>query len=288
VKEHIKDYGHYGPHSASDRPRRPGKRILTTEAITARFEEWSVDEKGDSQPRRTVQSFEYNSFKTRLWHTDVVAEIFFKGDDDAEVEDGHICPIEGCYYLGRGRPEGCERVVFKTLKALLEHQQGAHGSGLGPSPAMQVREKERGSTLSSTSSDSYSSRTLSVNSDSPYSQLEDLLGLDFGTEDPKVWNENFAPVPSSFCKASEGIECYCQSCCQREMAIPLRSEFVVPQLPGESSYMHFTTLHSSSSLHDTQCQVSEPTTDTEDYRFSLPSSHSTSLFRHDSLNSRSK
>jgi hypothetical protein len=287
VKEHIKDYGHYGPHSASDRPRRPGKQILTTEAITARFEEWSVDEEGDSQPRRTVQSCEYNSFKTRLWHTDVAAEIFFKGDD-AGVGDGHICRVEGCYYFGRGRPEGCERVVFKTLKALLEHFRRAHESGLGPSLAMQVREKERGSTLSSTSSDSYSSRTLSVNSDSPYGQLEDFLGLGFGTEGLKVLDENFAPVPSSFCKAVEGIECYCQSCGQRGMATPLRSEFVVPQLPGQSSYMPFTTLHSSSSLHDTQCQVSEPTTDTENDRFSLPSSHSTSLFRHDFLNSRSK
>ena len=146
MKEHIKDYGHYGPHSASDRPRQPGKQILTTEAITARFEEWSVDENGDSQPRRTVQSCEYNSFKTRLWHTDVAAEIFFKGDKAGEG-DGHICPVEGCYYLGMGRPEGCERVVFKTMKALLEHRRRAHESGLGPSLAMQVRERKEGVLL---------------------------------------------------------------------------------------------------------------------------------------------
>lgn len=297
MKEHIKEYGHYGPHSANDRPRRPGERLLETDVITARFEEWIVNEKGGSQPRRTVQRCEYNSFKTRLWHTDVPGELFLKGDE--KPREGHRCSVEGCYYYELRPPPGCEKVAFKTPKALQEHCRRAHGlSGIGPSQGTQVGEDERRRTAArdSISTDSYSTRTLSVYSDSPYSQL-DFLGLDLDTSGPDhmngmEWNEMMPPALSSICLAGDGTDCYCQSCCQRGTSTPQQSEPMVTQIstsPSAMQTLHVPDLSTWSSLPDTDyIQVSEPSTDTENYRFGLSSSNSISLFRHDSLKSRAR
>jgi hypothetical protein len=297
VKEHIKEYGHYGPHSANDRPRRPGERLLETDVITARYEEWIVDEKGGSQPRRTVQKCEYNSFKTRLWHTDVPGELFLKGDE--KLREGHRCSVEGCYYYELQPPPGCEKVAFKTPKGLQEHIRRAHGlSGFSPSLGTQVGEDEKRRTAErdSISTDSYSTRTLSVYSDSPYSQL-DLLGLGLDTSgldhmNEMEWNKMVPPDLSDICFAGDGIDCCCQSCCQRGTSTPQQSESMVTQLSASSSDMqtlHVPGLSMWSSLHDTDhIQSSEPSTDTENYRLGLPSSKSVSLFRHDSLKSRAR
>jgi hypothetical protein len=294
VKEHIKEYGHYGPHSANNRPRRAGERHLTIHAITAWFEEWSVDENVDLQPRRTVQSCVYDSFKTMLWHTDVAADIFLRGDE-ARARDAHKCLVEGCYYHQLGPPEGCETVVFKTAKDLQEHHRRAHESDLGPLLATQVGRKESGSIVecSSAPTDSHSSKRLPLNSDLGYSHLDFLLlGMDnSGADHTKSieWSEMAGPALSDCCSAGEGVECYCQACCQRvTTTTQQQSESMVPQVLRAASDIEFSTLSSSSSMHYIDFQLSDTTTDTENYQFGLPACNSTSLFRHDSLKARSK
>jgi hypothetical protein len=296
VKEHIKEYGHYAPHSARDRPRRPGERLLTIHVITARFEEWTVDEDGDSQPRRTVKSCEYNnSFKTKLWHADIPGEIFWKGDDEG-AKDGHACPVEGCYFYHGRPPEGCEKVLFKTPKGLQEHYRRSHESSRsGPSLATLLGEKEIRSVYerSSSSTDPYSASTLSLSSDSSFSALGyrgsgfNTFGADHlkGAE----WSEMLASMASSFCVAGEDTVCYCQSCCQRETDIPQQSEAMAPQLSTDSSEFPSSHVSSTSWLSYSEYpQLSESITGTGNYHFGLASSNATSLFRHDSLKSRMK
>ena len=227
MKEHIKEYGHYGPHSARDRPRRPGERLYTIHVIKARYEEWTVDENGDSQPRRKVQSCEYNnSFKTKLWHTDVPGDMFWRGDEEG-ARDGHACPVEGCYFYYRGPPDGCEKVLFKTLKGLQEHYRRSHESSRsGPSLATLLGEKEIHSVAdrSSSSTDSYSASTLSLSSGSSFSALG-YLGSSFNTFGAdRLKGAEWSEWASSFCVAGEESVCYCQSCCQRGTNIPQHSE----------------------------------------------------------------
>jgi hypothetical protein len=133
VKEHIKDYGHYGPHSANERPRRPGKLLSTNETIKAVFEEWTLELNGKqnehSQPRRRIQSCEYDAPKTKLWHEDVTGELYLRGnsveDDVFEGGSWHQCLVADCYYQILS-PEGLGATVFKTAKGLLEHCRRSH------------------------------------------------------------------------------------------------------------------------------------------------------------------
>ena len=127
VKEHIKDYGHYAPHSANDRLRRPGKPLFAEHIITVFFEEWTLDGDESSLPLRNVQSCEYNSINTKLWHTDDIGELFLRVESYEELEalNDHQCTAVDCYYQIRP-PEGLRGTVFKTLKGLHEHIHRAH------------------------------------------------------------------------------------------------------------------------------------------------------------------
>jgi hypothetical protein len=255
-----------------------------------------VDEDGESQPRRKVQSCEYNnSFKTKLWHTDVPGDMFWRGDEGG-ARDGHACPVEGCYFYYRGPPDGCEKVLFKTLKGLQEHYRRSHESSRsGPSLATLLGEKEIHSVAdrSSSSADSYSATTISLGSGSSSSALRFLdTGFNtFGADHLKgaEWSEMVASMASSFCMAGEDKVCYCQSCCQRGTNIPQQSEAMTPQLSTDSS--EFPSSHVSPipwQTYSEYLQIAESTTDTGNYHFGIPSSHTTSLFRHDSLKSRMK
>ncbi|PVH76148.1 hypothetical protein DL98DRAFT_300185 [Cadophora sp. DSE1049] len=130
VKEHIKDKGHYGPHSPSDRPRRPGEPLVVETVILARFEIWEVDISSNSQPRRIVQYCEFNSCKTKLWHLDITAEALLRDRDNYLVTEWNhtverTCSFWNCYFTSRP-PENCELVLFKTDEALQEHRRRAH------------------------------------------------------------------------------------------------------------------------------------------------------------------
>lgn len=129
VKEHIKDKGHYGPHSPSDRARRPGKPLAFSVLILARFEQWELDSSSDREPRRTVQSCKFNSSTTKVWHLDVTAEVLLRGREhhptDLNCTLAWSCTFWNCYFSSRP-PENCEGVLFKTEDALQEHRRRAH------------------------------------------------------------------------------------------------------------------------------------------------------------------
>ena len=133
VKEHIKDYGHYGPHSASDRSRRPGKLLATDEIIKVVFEEWTLgsDEKQNEilQPRKSIRPCEYDPRKTKLWHKDDTGDLYLHGntleDDVFKGVPWHQCLDPDCYYQLLP-PGGLGVTVFKTSRGLLEHCRRAH------------------------------------------------------------------------------------------------------------------------------------------------------------------
>ena len=157
AKEHIKDYGHYGPHSANDRSRRPGNRLWEDHSITVFFEEWALhaDGSGNLQPRRIVQSCEYDTHRTKLWHADDTGDLYLRGDVVGILQGirDNICPTPDCYYQLFPRP-GLETTVFKTARGLQEHYRNAHElpsqtSSLPsrlPSPERQDSCKDSGST----------------------------------------------------------------------------------------------------------------------------------------------
>ena len=286
MKEHIKEYGHYGPHSTCDRTRRPGERLYTIHGIKARYEEWTVDENGDSQPRRTVKSCEYNnSFKTKLWHTDVPGDMFWRGDEEG-ARDGHGCPVEGCYFYCRVPPKGCERVLFKTLKGLQEHYRRSHEwSRSGPSLETLLVEEEIRSVAERSSistTDSYTTNSLPLSSGSSFTVVGRLgSGIDTYNAD------HLKEAEWIFCVAGEDTVCYCQSCCQRGANSGQQSEAMTPQLSTDSSeFPPYST--TSFPTYPDHLQLSEATTDTGNYHFGVPSTNATSLFRHNSLKSRTK
>lgn len=284
MKEHIKEYGHYGPHSACDRPRRPGERLYTIHVIKARFEEWTVDEKGDLQPRRKVQSCEYNnSFKTKLWHADIPGDLFWRGNEEG-ARDGHACPVEGCYFYYKGPPEGCEKVLFKTLKGLQEHYRRSHESSRsGPSlETLLLEEKIRSaaehSSISTT--DSYSTNSLTLGSGSSFNGVGHLAS-GFNTFNA----DHLKGAEWIFCVAGEDTVCYCQSCCQRGTTSAQQLEATTPQLStNPSEFPPYSTTSWPSSLD--HLQLSEFATDTGNYHFGVLPNNSTSIFRRDSLKSR--
>ncbi|CZR61386.1 uncharacterized protein PAC_11282 [Phialocephala subalpina] len=125
AKEHIKEYGHYGPHSANVRPRRAENTLPPGHSITIYLEEWTaLDEDRSSQHQRTIQSYEYDSSKTKLWHEDNTGDQFCREEFDGCL-DGLSCQETDCYYHSCP-PEGLERVFFKTEKGLQEHSRRAH------------------------------------------------------------------------------------------------------------------------------------------------------------------
>jgi hypothetical protein len=137
TKEHIKDYGHYGPHSAKDRLRRPGNRLWEDHPITVFFEEWTLhaDENGNLQPRRIVQSCEYDTHKTKLWHADDIGDLYVRGDVVGMLQGirDNICPTPDCYYQ-LFPPPGLETTVFKTARGLQEHYRNAHEMPIQTAP----------------------------------------------------------------------------------------------------------------------------------------------------------
>jgi hypothetical protein len=133
VKEHIKEYGHYGPHSANDRPRRSGNVRSTDEIIKAVFEEWTLEsnetQNKNLHSQRKIQSCEYDPRKTKLWHNDDTGDLYLRvnslEDDVLEGVLWHQCLVSDCYYQLHA-PEGLGATVFKTLKGLHEHYRRSH------------------------------------------------------------------------------------------------------------------------------------------------------------------
>jgi hypothetical protein len=128
VKEHIKDYGRYGPHSANDRPRRPGNCLHGGIIINAAYEEWTVDVIAQPQSARIVRLYEYNSSKTKLWHVDDTGELYLRIEPTASFMgmQGERCTVSGCHYSLSDNPGVAHTVLFKTSKALQEHLRRAH------------------------------------------------------------------------------------------------------------------------------------------------------------------
>ncbi|KAH8663440.1 hypothetical protein BGZ60DRAFT_67598 [Tricladium varicosporioides] len=143
VKEHIKEHGHYGPHSANNRGRRPGNPLFQEYLITACFEECISD---NGAILRTVNICLFDSLKTKLWHKDDIGEHFVRKNSPGEISDCFECFNKGCYY-GAQPIEGYSVTRFKTKGAMMDHARRAHGS---PSPffASEMLVEENGITSS--------------------------------------------------------------------------------------------------------------------------------------------
>jgi len=135
VKGHIKDYGHYGPHSANERPRRPEKALYIGPPITAIFEEWTLWSNGEQQEnprtRRSIQSCEFDPRKPKLklWHEDSTGDLYLHREHLHENlawgGSRYPCLVSDCYYQTVS-PVGLRTTVFKTSKGLMDHCRRAH------------------------------------------------------------------------------------------------------------------------------------------------------------------
>lgn len=124
AKEHIKDFGHYGPHSPSDRRRRPGNELTETHHIRACYEQWTLNE--NSQAHRSVEIVEFTSPGTKLWYTDDTANLYLRDDLDKLIRSETIeCGVPTCYYR-LSPPDGLRATLFKTVQGLEEHRRRAH------------------------------------------------------------------------------------------------------------------------------------------------------------------
>lgn len=257
VKDHIKERGHYGPHSSSDRPRRPGEPLFTEYIILARFEEWYVDGNSDSKPSRTVKSWELNSLKTKLWHPDDTAEALlrYRNDPIAMKIDGRICSVWDCYYASQP-PENCETVLFKTEKALQEHHRRAHDEA----PALEftlISQPQEPGPQDSSISDSHSVGRTSYSLGSELPSCYDMFDFDITTEFPLPEPADLGPAclasshdvdyccspcspgsSNTVCISNTpGADCFCQSCGQG--AIQGRS-LSHNELPTTAAQVHFS------------------------------------------------
>jgi len=124
AKEHIKDFGHYGPHSPSDRRRRAGNELAETHQIQACYEQWTLNE--NSPAHRSVEIVEFTSPRTKLWHTDDTANLYLRDSLDKLIGSEIIeCEIPTCYYR-LSPPGGLRATLFKTVQGLEEHRHRAH------------------------------------------------------------------------------------------------------------------------------------------------------------------
>lgn len=117
AKEHIKDYGHYAPHSSNERPRRGGAsgiQILGEHEITVYYDEWNM---GIWQ----LRSWKYNSRTTRLWYEDLIWDRFVLGGSGESL----ACPSTFCYYSSKP-PCLPHTIAFKSPQVLLEHRRRCH------------------------------------------------------------------------------------------------------------------------------------------------------------------
>jgi hypothetical protein len=269
----MKDYGHYGPHSANDRPRRRAdwKPLFEEYILTARFEEWTL---AGTSPRRTVQTCEYNSVDTKLWHKDDFGDMFVKVPPLGRGV-GHGCPVPGCYYHQLRPPENCHTTLFKTINGLQEHHRRAHDAmpvALPSAIAFQSQlhqDKERGSigcsdTMAPTNDPGNIALSSTPQADQPW-----LTDLDpsFGThnfESVQCFNPGCIQCRRTLQGDQQAESCvsdgfylgdqsigYCRSCFQREPT-SLQPGRVL-SLPGSglSSHLEFSSLLSSSTTYAT-------------------------------------
>jgi len=121
LKEHIKEYGHYGPHSPSDRMKRPGKSPVLpfTDVVVPYFiEVWTPIE--NSQPLRIIKAFEFNSKTRNLRYADDTGEEYLQGSSQS-LNSGYECGMGMKCYYSSACPIST-RTIFKTLKACQDHE----------------------------------------------------------------------------------------------------------------------------------------------------------------------
>ncbi|KAH8599301.1 hypothetical protein B0O99DRAFT_591162 [Bisporella sp. PMI_857] len=130
VREHIKDYGHYGPHSPMQREKRPGSPLPANQAVIYYIEKWTS--KKSSQIYRVALSLCFHTSKTKLWHLDDTRDIFIRVPDSRLSllpSDGHQCTVsETCYYQSFW-PTSIPITLFKSDNDRREHEHRAHSLG---------------------------------------------------------------------------------------------------------------------------------------------------------------
>jgi hypothetical protein len=300
----MKDYGHYGPHSANDRPRRHAdwKPLFEGYILIARFEEWSLV--GISL-RRTVRICEYNSARTNLWHKDDFGDMFM-GEAPFGAALGYGCPVTGCYYHSPP-PQNCQITLFKSIKGLQEHSRRVHDAKQFSLPSsisyrsQLYRDEDRGSVCSSnTMAPSVDMGNMPLSSTNQLDQpwLRDL--------DLSIGTPNFsAQCPNPGCiqyrrqgdqqtETSTSEDLYlgdqilgwCHSCFQREQALqPPDSKISFPE-SGLSSEFELTSFLPPNAYATTSLPTFDISEDTTQTTLSTTGTNISSLSREDSLKLR--
>ena len=123
AKEHIKEFGHYGPHSSCNRKRRCGDELKENLKIRAFYERWTMKE--NFQTCRDLETVEFESPPTKLWYPDDTAELYLRNNESLFAIEAHGCDVKNCYYqFGTTGDVGV--TVFKSLQGLQEHRRRGH------------------------------------------------------------------------------------------------------------------------------------------------------------------
>lgn len=302
VKEHIKEKGHYGPHSPSDRAHRPGEPLFVGFIILARYEEWDVGKDSDCRPRRTVKACEFNSSRTKLWHLDDTAEALSRPRNNNLVADmGDLtCNILGCYYASQP-PEGCEVVLIKTERALQEHRRRAHDEApalefglISQLPDPRPYDIRKGSHAFEYINYSFRSELPSLSNTSDVDIATDLSPVPDrlssawlnGSQDDDCYLSSYSPSSSNATCISNtpGVVCCCQSCTQDVFQRGSLSHEELCTIPAQLPFREpqYQPVYSTSRLDDLWIPVIGNAPTSGIHRFGTTSESSTSsLFSED-------
>ncbi|KAL3424455.1 zinc finger protein 2 [Phlyctema vagabunda] len=126
VKTHIRDYGHYGPHSPMNlkKAARTAPRLEGGKIIAVWFEEWNTTN-SIAQPSKIIK-LNLDSKKTKLFHPDQTSDLLHR------VIQGFHCEQQGCYYYFKP-PESVPCLSFRSKRDLREHEKRA-GHRITPKP----------------------------------------------------------------------------------------------------------------------------------------------------------
>jgi len=206
-----------------------------------------------------VQSHEYNSLKTKLWHTDDTGELYLRAGSVGDLESASYveCSIANCYYQLRP-PESLDGTVFKTQEGLQEHRRRAHlvqGHAYSPTSRNLLPvplSETRGSTSSLASLESSTFLVEDVPSDlgtefrNPNSQFvdgidwafDDVFGGDLFNKYQKDATELQQPNPSdSFQSVGSTSRIHFSSISTSADSIDLQSSFSISEHFDEGNLM---------------------------------------------------
>ena len=123
MKDHIKNYGHYGPHSPNRKKRQKEHQMTIAESkstleINVIYEAWEI------RMDRPVRTLIHTTLKTGLTFEDIADKQYLMHSNLSLLSNSNFCSKEGCYF-NKDPPEGLCHLSFSTLEYLHQHQRRA-------------------------------------------------------------------------------------------------------------------------------------------------------------------